>query len=274
MVSYCKIANEHDCCAESAYITRAPPGAAIVARMSNAARHLMQVLQSMSSNQAESVVATRRRVLGVSENVGMNDVEFWHAQRTLLADVERFEAQLEAAEAAGRGTGKYRQHVAAYYRAVWAPEANWRGDGSTANDAVSPELLDRLDLIADVLDGVQVTLLEDQISDVLLRLGELRQIVEGIETDDLARHHLLWQLDQAIEFASQVDRFGEAAASTRVTNVIIDATEYAESADVDEPTRVKIRTGCREVAIAAFGQVVGTGALALGPKVMAAIGLG
>ncbi|WP_134740020.1 hypothetical protein [Nocardioides sp. 503] len=246
--------------------------------MTNAARELADLLETLCpAPTGESVFATRERELTSSGTVDFDELDFWRHQGDLHRAVERFEALMDHLAKSGRSVESYRKDVANYYAYVWMPRTRWFvPEAREQGEFIGEDELVRLRLVADVVDalGESAVLQASRMQDVLQRLIELRDLVESIDSQDMARQHLLWQIDLALKMAGAVGHFGETAASESVATVVEEAAAYAESDDLEEPTRSRLRTATREVAISAFGRVMAQGALEGGEAVIKAIGLG
>lgn len=229
--------------------------------MGNPARELLELLLAWHVPENQAVTTARAAAGGVEGNT--RAVEFWQHIRIGLDRVIAYEEAINELERQGRTVDHYRRILPSIYNCIFVPEVNWGNGQNSSRANVEQATVTALEMAGDAMEGLAPARLRgERLDAVLLHLRAAKDTLDGLP-QTLDRENLLWQIDQAIAFAENVDRYGEPAASATAADVVKGLAEYAERADINHETAGRLKGIAREIFINLMGNAITQGAMAL-----------
>lgn len=229
--------------------------------MGNPAYELAELLKRWDDGDKNSTILQARDPEGTGRKA-MGSVHFWHEIVHGVELVQGIEQLLNEMEANGRDIERYRKLIPSYYAAVFLPEAHWGQKGGTTprGGVLSAAQINTLEIAADALATVPLSTTK-RFDLIRQKLQQARDLVGSLEDDSLERHHLLWQIDQALKFVADLEKYGSDIAVEVAVQVIDEASEYADKADVPGEVSTLLKKLMWEIGVNIAASEIGTEAL-------------
>lgn len=204
--------------------------------MANPARELANILKAWGKTGDTTV---KRRGLVNDRSYNTQHATFWRQVRPAVEYLIQVENSLDSLEAMGRDVSHFRAAVPAWYEAVFLPKHSWQS--KQLHEVISAPDLRLLTSLADVIElaGVSPMGAAVDLTKVLRDLRALEREVAKSDLDPQIALRLAWHIQQARQFAENVDTFGEAVVLATVLTVATQSMQFADGATAEQAKSIK-----------------------------------
>ena len=215
--------------------------------MQNPARELAAILQAWGRVPSRTTIRTHRGV--TTGEPGAWDSHLRAA--ALLLDVERFIAALEASDI---DVQHYRRAIPAWAAGVIAPDHAWNASQVSDFYTVTPEMVDMLRALADVIDrsDIAVSLSVDTKAASIAALDEVTELLRDVHLTPATRQYVFELLTACRRVFSESATLGSVDLLSRVHELIGALHMLADSLAEDDPAMKllakKLRAAVKRVA--------------------------
>lgn len=235
--------------------------------MSNPALELAEILDSWAVQKGQTIHQAR------GNEANTSSLPLWDEVIKAVRCLVALDKILQAMAARGDDITDYRQALPTWWAAVFQPDQLWNAGHNAVKPLISPSDLATLRIFGRLIEAQGLTdqLTPESLESIVLALTEIEDAVGDLDMADLAKHRILWHVQQARMFAADIDRFGEAVVIQTASAVATETVRLVQEERVDASKASKLRRAAAVILANAAGNYVGSGALELTPVILKAI---